>query len=369
MNFDRFVVVVVIAAILFAGAGCAGPARKHCDDTIPLSRWKDFDLGPQKGIPRGRMGGMPMRGFATLYSEANPEKLGRHNYSSGSGETSRGIIYLTKGGFIDIAHLRKASDFTAYFQKRIEVALHQKWKCITLEGKEPSFYYLHFNYPGWWDTQDQATRAKLIKEASIRIGQQLSFIALTWHEIISFFGYKSTGIFSEAQSAFTYDDNPSHALGVIVAGQALRDPSGDFNFGMTRALNEELRRRGAVSPAETGRATDFAEGKWWSGGRGIKFHFDIGEGDGVIDAWTLPGFSSDRAEPYVLPTLDNVMGRDLRDFYTVEIYPNIAESGSIRAQLSPKGKTYVNVNSDFPALVDYIREKIQAKSKVPVDRP
>ena len=43
----------------------------------------------------------------------DPDRLGRHNYESASGERN-GLVYTCGGGFIDIGHLREAADRTAY---------------------------------------------------------------------------------------------------------------------------------------------------------------------------------------------------------------------------------------------------------------
>ena len=138
-------------------------------------------------------------------------------------KSGRGVFYTCRGGFLDVTHIRLAGDLTAYVLPRIRLALDSGWTCIQIRGHEPSIFRLAFDYPSSWYRMEHDERQDLIDELSVRLSMRLAYTMATWHEFLTWYGYKSTIVFPETGSAFTYEDTTSHALGVLVAGEALRE--------------------------------------------------------------------------------------------------------------------------------------------------
>lgn len=343
----------VVAAVLLL-AGCRtvlAPGLCCADDPVAASSPRATpDFSPFNGIPKGRVGSIPCPGPLTFYATGDPARLGNHSYSSPGSESERGIIYTLHGGFIDIAHARKAADWTAYHQVRILHALDNGWNCIVLPSKEGSISRIRFNLSRYPASQ------RIHRELSIRLAQRLAITQTAWHEIATWFGYSCTP-YPEKPSAFTYDDMTSHVLGANVAGLALHDSSRDFNAAVTWYLKQELDRLGAVPPDQTLRALAMVENRWWRNGLVIKRQLDIGEGDGKIQPWIAPGYPDGRTAagvPFILPSLKDVAGLDMSGFAEVEMEPRIPQWASMR-HLIPGDPQLCHPATDFPILMRYIR--------------
>ena len=343
-----------LSAILLGSCGTPAPPS-DCPGTPAAANRARPDYSPFQRIPRGRLGSIPCPGPLTAFTTADPARLGTHSYTGTTGETRRGIIYTRHGGFIDIAHTRKAADWTGFHQVRIQHALEENRDCIILPSKEGSIYQVNFNCPGWWSKQPEPRRREMIRELSIRLAQRLAITQTEWHEIVSWFGY-SASPYTEKPSAFTYDDMTSHVLGAVVAGRALRE-GGNFDAAVTRHLARELDRLKAVSPDETMKALAMVEGDWWRNGFVIRRQIDTGQGDNSIRPWIVPGYpdgSTAAAHEFELPSLANIAGRDLRRFARVEIEPNMRLWSKMRRGL-PGNPDRCRPAEHFPILLDHIR--------------
>ncbi len=346
---------LLLAPAVFLLAGCATRSGDpRCpDDPVANSSHAGLDFRPFDGQPKGRLGSIPCPGPFTFFTTADPNQLGTHAYS-GSGETERGIIYTLHGGFIDIAHVRKAADWTAYHHLRFKLALSEGWQCLILPSKEGSVYRVKLTYPAAWRTLPETSRRKAIDDLSIRLAQRLAITQTEWHEIATWFGYSST-TYPEKPSALTYDDMPSHVLGANIAGMALRQNPADFNAGMTYYLKRELDRLGAVTPEQTLRALGMVEGKWWKNGFVVRRMLDIGEGDGVIEPWIVPGYpdgGTAAAVPFVMPTLTYTAGIGFR----LEIEPHM-KAWSLMRRVLPGNPDRCEPEKHFPLLMRYIRQQ------------
>lgn len=344
--------------------GCASAPRSdlrcHDDPVAAKDQTKDPSFAPFRSLPRARVGSIPCPGPLTFFATADPNQLGKHSYGNpplgGPREGERGVIYTVHGGFIDIAHVRKAADWTAFHQPRIRHALEQGWQCILLPSKEGADYRMTFNYPESWKSMDPARRQKTIDELSIRLAQRLAITQTAWHEIATWFGFSST-IYPEKPSALTYDDMTSHLLGAKVAGLALQDRTHDYNTGVTWHLKQELDRLGAVSPEQTLKALAMVENKWWRNGFVTKLQLDIGERTGVMQPWIVPGYPDGKTAtgvPFYIPSLKNVAGQDLSRMEQVDFDPNLAAWAHIR-KILPGDSSRCYPARDFPLIMDYIR--------------
>jgi len=351
---------VACALALLVLPACMAPSIRCPDDPAAGATKVKPDFKPFAMEPKARIGSVPCMGPYTLFTTADADELGRHLYGfepvPGLTEARRGILYTTRGGFIDIAHLRKAADWTAYHHTRFHFALSHNWQCVRLRAKEASVYHVTLDYPPGWADWSADQRDRVIDELAIRLAQRLAIMQTSWHEIATWFGYSSTPL-PEKTSAFTYDDTTSHILGAQIAGMALRDPKRDYDTAVTFYLRGELARLGAVSPEQTVAALRVVEGDWWARGRVLKRQLDIGEDDGVVTPWLAPGFADREALGAIgfeIPQLDDVAGRDLSGFASVRIDPRIFVWSKMRRVL-PGEPDRCDPARDFPLLMAHIR--------------
>jgi hypothetical protein len=351
-------ILALSAPIAWLG-GCASTIPAECDRRPAAAR---ADFGAHDPLPRSRLGCLPFPGLFTLFKAADPDDLGAHSYAGSGGETDRGIVYTTRGGFLDIAHIRNSVDTTAYIHARVAHAMRAGWDCVRFRLHEPSVYTVTLEYPASWDELSTGERWRAREEAAVALSQRLALEAMTWHEILTWYGYKSTVVISEAGSAFTYEDGPSHAVGVLIAGEAIRR-GGDFDAEVTALLDQTLAELGVVGGEELEAAIAAVDGDWWSGGSTKRRHLETGLERGAITPWVVDEVPfADPGGPvtWFVPTLENVMGHDCTALATVAIDPNVFESGKIRSRLRP-GVGDVDPGRDFPLLMADIRRSIGAE--------
>lgn len=342
--------------------GCASSISARCGEDGPTR----INFGQFDALPRARIGCLPFPGIFTLYEAADAESLGEHVYAGdASGETDRGIVYTCRAGFLDICHVRNSADMTAYIHARFLHAVRGGWTCFQFRAHEPSVYTVTINYPSFWWSLSPAEQDRLGEEAAIRASQQLAMTVMTWHELLTWYGYKSTVVISEKGSAFTYEDSTSHALGVLIAGDALRT-GGDYNSAVTTQLDLVLADLGVVDAEDLEAAIKAVEGDWWANGSARKRHLETGSPGSVIQPWLVLGMASAQAAPRPLrvPDLSDVDHRDFGGFYSVAIDPRVLESGKILGRLeNPSDR--INPARDFPVLIADIRDDIGIENTRP----
>ncbi|MGB7159857.1 MAG: DUF4056 domain-containing protein, partial [Tepidisphaeraceae bacterium] len=332
--------------------------------------------------------------------------LGAHRYERAprafrAGEGGRGIVYTTRAGFIDVGHVRITIDTVRYCADRVRSAMREQSGQVTLTTIEGSNFFVSLRHPVGWPSASPADAPSgkkgdtatypldepgreepekgdtatypLADEVAIRTGQRVAYLMMTWHEVITWFGWRTVPMFTEQHSSFTYDDAMSHVVGLRVAGRALRDRASGrtFDEAVTVALREELAELGAVSPEETELAARAVEGLWWSRGRPLKRQLDVGLSDDTVHPWLVPGlpFARDAApQSFALPTLTQVNGHDFADFYSVRIDPNIPEAQRMR-DLLPGRPLRFRADRDLPLLVEATRRQMRHQFAMDVDRP
>lgn len=355
-----------LVAVAFATPGCVTAVPPRVDD----ARLYRDRLGEFADPPRARMGALPFYGLFTLYDRAEIEALGEHSYQragllSQHSEHERGIVYTQRAGFLDIAHIRNSADMTAYIYSRARLAIAEGWPRFQFKGYEPSVYTVSLHYPEGWRDIPEPRRARIIEEIALTLAQRTAFDVMSWHEIITWHGYKSTGILPEKNSAFTYDDIPSHALGVRLAAEAIRSGS-DFDQQMTQRLDEVLDMLGAVDPPTQDRAIRAVEGAWWvEPGEPRRRLFDLGTGDGVIEPWVIESLMVDQRHDFRLPPLRAIGGVDLDGFWSVEIDPKVLEAYKLRRVLRTD-RRHIHPDTDFPVLVRDIANRAQGEASDPI---
>lgn len=257
--------------------------------------------------PRMRQG--TYFGSVTGIRFAKHDRLGKHHYSKRRGEKN-GLVYTTRGGFLDIGHVREAADRTAYIVGLVNDNLEKNETDFSFKVIEPAEYFVTITFPENWNELSGSKRKEIAREISINLGQYLAQTTLIWHEIVTWFGYTSTAFFSEHISSFSCEDPYSDLLGTRLATLALRDTERSFDDAMTKVLDEELQRLGVQPAAVARRAVRRTKGKWYKGGsyffaRVTKRNFDTGRDDGFITPWLVPLIDpNSQPEPCPAPNLD-----------------------------------------------------------------
>ncbi len=268
-----------------------------------------FNNHSVKGRPRARVGRYATPAVGTIFAGA--EDLGVHGYYNGWMEKI-GIAYTCKAGHIDLAHVRKSADWTAYLAANILEQLKRNETRFSFRFKEPARYYVQLTYPDWWKDLPQEEKDRITRDISIGLGQYFTYVGCNWHEILTWFGYRSVALYPEFPSAFSWEDSFSDLLGTHIAAKALRDTEHEYDEAMTLALKRELDDLG-IQPRDVAiRASNAVRGLWFSGdflflvdmkGR----NFDIGLDDGLVTPWLVPSLPEcEGAQPqsYPAPSLD-----------------------------------------------------------------
>lgn len=260
--------------------------------------------------PRYRLGSLPFPGPFTLYAAADAD-LGEHRYGDqprkGTREVAHGTLYTCRAGFLDVAHLRESIDWTRHVDEQVRAAFADESPLLRFEGPDDTVYELAFRYPAGWATTPQDER----RRAALRIAQRSSLLIMTWHEVLTGAGYKTTGVVSERRSAFTYDDMSAHLVGVHVAGQALSDPS-PYDQAVTNALDARLEALGVVDHRCLKAATASVKGSWWHGIFALRLQRETGRFSGRLQPFVIedleccPGATPEPLEwpPDDLPSID-----------------------------------------------------------------
>ena len=325
--------------------------------------------------PRGRLGSLPYPGLFTFYVALDPDALGRHRYESFPppwSEKGLGLIYCRRAGFIDVSHVRWTIDWTRYLALRARDAMRRGRKALTLDGPDRGTLRLTFDPPPGLD-------AATLDALAITIGQRSTYDLGLWHEVISWYGYRSSGVWPEDRSAFTWDDLTAHLVGMDVVGRALAAEfaageaadASTFDRDVTADLDREMADLGAVPPAETTAAARRVEGEWWTGSDPLKRFFDTGFDGSPVRPWLVTGvptFPEQTPWAYALPTLADVNGRDLSGSFGMEMEPHIFEADRVRADL-PDRPRWIRFDRDLPVLITTVRRRMREKYGPGFDTP
>jgi len=353
----RLVAVTFISLLLLTAIGCQWGYRGDFSSYAKHLFHKGFNA---KMEPRVRIGSYASSTIGTNFLGLD---LGSHGYGFSASEKN-GVVYTCKGGFIDIAHLRKAADWTAYFAAKTFKHLMNDETEFSFKMKEPSLHFVHIEYPAYWQDFPRREKKQIASDISISLGQYLAFTAATWHEILTWFGYKCTGIYSEFPSAFSWEDTFSNLLGTHLAVIALNDSNHTYNDAMTLAIELELKKLGIQSGETAKQTAEKLKGIWFSGDLPLfvmikKRNFDIGLDDGFITPWIVPGnCKGTHARSYPVPTLQMLDEYGFSVKYEIE--PREWEKSKILRVVYPnkeKRKKRLEPATHFGQIMAYIKKK------------
>ena len=215
--------------------------------------------------PKTRIGALPFPGVASLYAAADPKGVTPHRYEGGlrtafAAEGDRGIIYTERAGFIDMAHLREAMDWTWYVARLLDASAPEDGERVVRFRHECVEATLRI--PAGLDAEDRADVAAM---AAYRL--------LTWHEVSTWYGYSLIAFVSEKRSTFTVDDTTSHVLGAGVGRELVETApvAAAYDAAADEALERLMRDLGAMDPAATTRMCERVKESWWKAGNATLF--------------------------------------------------------------------------------------------------
>lgn len=338
-------------SIIVLGLALAVVGGRPCE-----ARW--LTAKEAKSPPRARVACLPNPTLGARYF--GPDNLGPHVYGFGFGSGEHnGIVYTCRGGHVDVTHVRKAGDWAAYLAYHCRQRLLENRTQLSFKMREPSRYHLRFQYPPGWRRLPAEEREQIAREVSIGLGQYLGYVGSVWHEVLTWYGFRASGIYPEFQSAFSWEDNYSNAMGAWVGGLALRDPNRPFAEAMTFYIERELRDLGVQPKATARQAAKHVQGAWYTGGYFtcdmIRRHLDIGLDNGLVTPWLIPGLgdcNDTTAHPYPVPTLDSLSQYGFH--VTVEIEPREWQKDKILRAAYPDeddGETRIEPAKHFPAIM------------------
>jgi hypothetical protein len=296
------------------------------------------------------------------------EDLGQHSYRPDLSEKN-GIIYTCKAGHIDIAHVRKLIDWTAFLAAKIYDNLIKNKAEFTFTTAKPSIYHLNITYPQYWTVLSEQQKEKAARDISIKVGQYAAFTASTWHEILTWFGYKSLRFYTDFPSAFSWEDTFSNVFGSHIAVMALTDSEHEFNEAVTLALDRELEKLGVQSARTAKRASKEVRGLWFSGDLLFvnikKRNFDIGLDDGFITPFIVPSLAEcEGAEAQAYPVPNLAFLSEYGFSVQLKIKPRAWEKDKILRVVYPQAENrsnWIEPDIHFAPIMDYIKKEAVEK--------
>lgn len=365
----RCLVVFLSSLLLLCTSGCqeilawAGAYVYQADTKAP-----EHETAAQivrEGLdarPRIRVGYLPTPTLGTVFS--GPEQLGKHGYRPNFSERN-GLVYTCKAGSIDIGHARKAADWTVFLIAKVyQEIINGNDKEFSYRLYEPSRYFVKITYPDNWDELPQPEKQRTAYEVSLGVGRYLAFVGITWHEIATWFGFKSKGFEPEQPSAFTWEETYSNLFGTHVAMLALKDDKHTYDEAMTLAFDTELRKLDAQPASVSKRASESVRGPWFTGDFFFitmkKRNLDLGLDDGYVTPTLIPGVSEcEGAEPQPLavPSLDFLSDYGFKVKFEIE--PRIWEGDAILEAACSEGGPHTNRIEpvvQLAPIMDYIKQ-------------
>jgi uncharacterized lipoprotein YehR (DUF1307 family) len=294
--------VLTISLLLLVAGGCQ-PSQQV---TAPASHNRLLEE-QFNHPPKIRIGTYASSTLGTFFLE--PYHMGPHSYRFELHEKN-GIAYTCKAGHVDVSHVREAADWTAYLAAITYNHLDNNDLEFSFTLKEGSVCFIHLAYPDNWQGLSQEDKERIAFDLAVSLGRYFAYTAGSWHEILTWFGYKSKGIFPEFPSAFSWEDTFSNLLGSDIGAEALRDTKRTYDDAVTYAIDKALENLDIQSAEVAKHATEKVRGLWFSGEVPPfvdmkKRNFDIGLDNGFITPWIIDSIyecEGVKAQPYSVPT-------------------------------------------------------------------
>lgn len=213
--------------------------------------------------------------FYELDNVVTADGIGEHRYNdslllglvnlAGIGHEHNGIVYTSRGGFIDTAHVRDTADMTVWLFSHLLPRLGQPFT-LRLEDELAE---RHVVFNAFTPPETAGDRYAL----AAWLAAHLAFQLAAWHEIAQWYGFESIPGFSEEVSAFSPEDLYSNLLGARIAVSLILDgqlaTSKMYDAAMNKALHQALTQLGAKPETITRFQFDMLDGKWWNSQRRV----------------------------------------------------------------------------------------------------
>ncbi len=242
------------------------------------------------------------------------EKIGTHHYLGDASEEN-GIIYSRRGGFIDMAHLRDQSDWTAYLYTQLQ------------ESKKAGTLFIVLGHEGGEKTLNVNIPANLENMDLIRLSGKIAYDLSVWHEIATWFGASSIPFVPERYSSFSIEDPYSNLLGVTIGIQALQSEL-PYEQAVTQIIKKYLNELDAVSnEAETFLAMEAVRDIWWTRDKKLPSSKVLLQRQlqvyPCLSPWLVPGWKSQNDEPSELKVPEFASnGQPFNNYYQLEFRLN-----------------------------------------------
>lgn len=293
--------------------------------------------------------------FYQLNNVVEADSLGEHHYNDslfgavanlmGISSEQDGLLYTTRGGFIDIAHVRDTADMTLYLFSHIWPQLGQAQTIeLSQELAKRKITLFAFTPP-----QDEAERFTL----AAYLSSYLAFQVAAWHEIAQWYGFESVPGFSEGISAFSPEDLYSNLVGARLATSLILQGHtasvAQFNVAMQTVLPDALHRLGAVDASDTRFQFDMLDGNWWNSHRAVPEKFLVLKRNYLTEDDRVPTLvPGEQAQPLRLQLPSEWAGLQMQALGELQLWP-----GRSMKQLPAPAKYYTF--RDFPALALHAR--------------
>ena len=377
------------AAQLFSYEGATGLFRELHVGEIPLIPLRQ-NLRPCCAFGEGlqtSVGPVPIPGVVIGNLVAR-EDLGHHIYDNGVVQVGsrldeegffhserNGLVYTCHGGFVDTAHVRDYADWTIFLATTIARNLEAG---IELALPDEGGRRVVIVEP--MDAESIERRGR--RATSIGLAQWLAFQMSVWHEIATWFGWSSLDAFPEKVSAFSPEDLYSNMLGARIAAAASSQGTSRDELLYNRSFDEWLDRAldylGSVDVETAREAMTAVDGLWWDSRRrlpdpALVLRRNLLVGPALIP-WVVPAervgprLEADCGRMPALYTIGHPSEIDGLSFSSlgrlvIEVSEELAAQEPFR---SLDGKVS---DTDFPAILDVIREQNRAEFGPTADRP
>lgn len=316
--------------------------------------------------PGARLGSYATATLGTHFLGA--DNLGKHHFGSSCFEKN-GIVYTCRGGHIDIAHARIAADNVRYVQNKAKKALLEMDRQFDFKLKvEPSTYYLTLEYPPNWKNLPKKERSRIADELSMELGSYCVYIMTTWHEVLTWFGFKCMAFVPEQPSAFSWEDVYSNIFGIKIGALALKDEKHSYDKAVTIAFQKELKNLGIQSKNTARKASEKMRGTWYEGALIAEMkvrNLDIGIDDGFVTPMLVPGVCRN-ASPQSLPVpkLSKLYTYGFK--VTLEVEPRELEKDKVFRIIYPdvspnEYPRRISPAKHLPVILNYIKREMEKK--------
>ena len=313
--------------------------------------------GYAQSLGHTQIGSLPRPGLFTLFKLADTSKLAPLPDGGVRDDRpfpKRGIIYTKRAGVVDLAHVSNTVLLANDSSKAVATALRRDQDWIRLprfEGSEVSILFLSSPVGSGIAGTDSEQRIQTVSRIT---GECVAYELGTWHEITTWYGYKTTGVWSEKPSAFTYEDLVSHLVGVEVF-EAIPGEPDRAKFGS--ALRRVLARLGLVDRKLASEAIHGVKGLWWGPWLYTRRMLDIGGKDGLVRPWIVPGAQEDLHDSRG-PISFTVPCARMPEGYSLSIVPSASILRRIRKSAAAT-PAVIHPDKDFPVLVNVISSEVR----------